>query len=404
MSNTAHGTTRWTPEAPAERDLVIAELNAILSSYHFRGSKRYPALLKYVVYKTLDGRSEELKERTLGVEVFGRQTDYDTSADPVVRFSASETRKRIAQYYHEKGESSLIQIHLPLGSYVPEFKLKREPAGPVAPVAVADAQQDVAPDASARRRSPAVWWVAAALLLALASFGAYTIRKASAPSVTNKLWGPVLRSPGSILVVVGTSDSKPLQPTPTDTLLPDHMRGPYQHITMSTALALSRLAGVLRANGKTYEIKDEREATLTDFRSRPVILIGGMNNLWTMRLTGPLRFRLLSGPLLRIQDTKNPQSTEWSAVAANYSSVATDYALIARYHDATTNGNVLVIAGLGSYGTEAASEFVVSPQYLDQLLSNAPAGWENKNLEIVIKTEVINGEAGPPRFVSSTVW
>src|ERR1700683_2640580 len=121
---------RWMPGTALERELVIGELNAILASSHFRGSKRYPALLKYVVTKTLDGHSEELKERTLGVEVFERQPDYDTNADPVVRFSASEIRKRIAQYYHENGQGSPLQIDLPLGSYVPEFKPRVEPLVP----------------------------------------------------------------------------------------------------------------------------------------------------------------------------------------------------------------------------------------------------------------------------------
>jgi hypothetical protein len=64
----------------------------------------------------------------------------------------------------------------------------------------------------------------------------------------------------------------------------------------------------------------------------------------------------------------------------------------------------MVIAGLGSYGTEAASEFVVSPQYIDQLLSKVPADWGDKNLEIVIRADKINGEAGPPFLVSSRYW
>ena len=112
---------QWTPASAEDRELVLKELDAILASYHFRGSKRYPALLKYVVSAALDGHSGDLKERTLGVEVFGRDPDYDTSADPVVRFSASEVRKRIAQYYHEKGDGARLQIEMPLGSYVPEF-------------------------------------------------------------------------------------------------------------------------------------------------------------------------------------------------------------------------------------------------------------------------------------------
>jgi hypothetical protein len=172
---------------------------------------------------------------------------------------------------------------------------------------------------------------------------------------------------------------------------------------MSSALALARLTGFLQAHGKAYEIKDDREVSLTDFRSRPVILIGALSNPWTLRLTDPLRFRFDFGPFSRIQDRKNPTSNEWSDPPA-YNTITCDYALIARYHDTTTNGPVMVIAGLGPYGTEAASEFAVSPQYIDQFLSNAPADWEDENLEIVIRTDKINGEAGPPYLVSSTFW
>ena len=112
------------PTTAEERELVLRELEAILSSYHFRGSKRYPALLQYVVDAALENRLGDLKERTLGVEVFGRDPGYDTNADPVVRVSAGEVRKRIAQYYHENGHASRVQIELPLGSYAPEFLLR----------------------------------------------------------------------------------------------------------------------------------------------------------------------------------------------------------------------------------------------------------------------------------------
>ena len=116
----------WIPTSEEERELVLKELDAIISSYHFRGSKRYPAMLRYVVSAAIDGRASDLKERTLGVEVFGRDPDYDTNADPVVRISAGEVRKRIAQFYHENGHGAKLEIELPVGSYAPEFLL-REP-------------------------------------------------------------------------------------------------------------------------------------------------------------------------------------------------------------------------------------------------------------------------------------
>src|ERR1700733_12966792 len=124
MTRDSNSTEHWTPNSAEDREQVLKELDAILSSYHFRGSKRYPALLKYVVNAALNGRAGDLKERTLGIEVFDRDPDYDTSADTVVRFTAGEVRKRIAQYYHENGLSSRVHIEIPRGSYAPEFILQ----------------------------------------------------------------------------------------------------------------------------------------------------------------------------------------------------------------------------------------------------------------------------------------
>lgn len=122
-------TTRRMPASAEDRQLILDELKGILANPHFRGSKRYPALLNYVVNAALGGRSGDLKERTLGVEVFGRDPHYDTNADPVVRVSAGEVRKRLAQFYHENGRNPRVQIELPLGSYVPEFSLLAQEGG-----------------------------------------------------------------------------------------------------------------------------------------------------------------------------------------------------------------------------------------------------------------------------------
>src|SRR5260370_17177203 len=95
----------------AEREAIRNQMERMLANQLFKNSKRYPNLLRYIVEHTLAGFPAELKERTLGVEVFGRQPDYDTNADPVVRATAGEIRKPIAQYYHEHGHETEIRIH-----------------------------------------------------------------------------------------------------------------------------------------------------------------------------------------------------------------------------------------------------------------------------------------------------
>jgi hypothetical protein len=400
---------QWFPTSEEERDLVLKELDAIVSSYHFRGSKRYPAMLRYVVNAAIDGRASELKERTLGVEVFGRDPDYDTNADPVVRISAGEVRKRIAQFYHENGHGAKLEIELPVGSYAPEFLL-REPE-----VHEAQTGHDIEKPVSAEGQPPKslhryliAVLTAIAILSVAAAFGIYAYHKAASAQSTasDKLWGPMIKPAGPVLVVVGTGrNAHQMIPELAETTFFDRITGPFHRVSVATATTLANVAGVLRQHGTAFEIKEDNETSLTDMHSRALILIGATNNAWTMRLVSPLRFRFLPGPKAQVQDTKNLQNTDWTVdFLKPYASISTDYAIVARYRDPTTEGPVLVVAGLGPFGTEAAGAFVASPQYLEQVTRQLPRGWENKNIELVLKTDLIDGKAGPPVLVAATAW
>ncbi len=409
MTGSTHSLEHWVPASEAERTLVLKELESMLASYHFQSSKRYPALLKYIVDATLDGRSSNLKERTLGVEVFGRDPSYDTSADPVVRLSASEVRKRIAQFYHENGSGSRVQIELPLGSYVPEFLLRGPETPDARPEPVIERLTSTENQAYGRRRRLIIGILSAAALLVVSTvLGIYAYNRASTAkgTVIDRFWGPMIKSTEPVLIVVGTGNRNyQLPPEDEATSFGDHIAGPKHRISLASATALANIAGVLRQHGVAQEIKEDKETSLTDIHSRRLILIGATNNPWTMRLVSSLRFRFLPGPMAQIQDTKNLHNTDWIIdFFKPYSSISTDYAIVARYYDPTTEGPVMVIAGIGPYGTEAASAFAVTPQYLEQIAKQLPAGWENRNLEMVLKTEVIDGKAGPPLLVSSEVW
>jgi hypothetical protein len=398
--------THWVPTSEEERELVLKELDALVSSYHFRGSKRYPAMLKYVVGAALDGRASDLKERTLGVEVFGRDPDYDTNADPVVRISAGEVRKRIAQFYHENGHGAKLQIGLPLGSYVPEFQLREQESheAQAAPDLKKPVSTEVEPPKGLHRDRFAVL-AAIAVLSAAAALGAYAYHKTASAqgAAIEKLWQPMIAPARTVLIVVGTGRNK--SPETAGTTFFDRMTGPYHHVSIATATALANIAGVLRQRGVAYEIKEDNETSLTDLHARTVILIGATNNAWTMRLVGPLRFRFLPGPKAQVLDSKNPANTDWSVdFLKPYASISTDYAIVARYRDPTTVGPVMVVAGLGPFGTEAAGALVATPQYLDPVMKQLPQGWENKNIELVLKSDVIDGKAGPPVLVAATSW
>jgi hypothetical protein len=410
MLSTGQAESHWKPGSEEDRKLVYEELEAMLSSYHFRSSKRYPAFLRYIVDAALDGRAADLKERTLGIEVFGRDPEYDTSVDPVVRFSASEVRKRIAQYYHENGNGCRVQIELPLGSYVPEFSM-RVPAPP-GPLQIVEPLAPPSPLAEAKPKAHSAWIpsVLVALILVAGILIAVAYRRSQqrkAPAfISSALWGPLVQSPGQVLIVVGPVRQETTVPTPQNTGAIDSTTGRYDNVSVLSAVALAHLAGVLQQHGRPYEVKEATETSLADMRDRPLILIGAINNTWTMDIVSNLRYRFAyDGRFAKILDSRNPQSAPWSVdLAEPAPTVTTDYAIVARFHDPTTEGPVMVVAGLGPNGTETASEFVNSPQYMEQLAQKAPAGWEKKNLELVLRLQVIGSRAGPPAIIAANVW
>jgi hypothetical protein len=134
--------------SPEVRRAVELELDAICTDTQFRASQRNCAFLRYVITETLAGRADEIKERTLGKELFGRPISYDTGSDAVVRVRANEVRKRLICYYENHESQAGWRVHLPLRTYVPTFlpesAARPQPAAaisqPIAP-AVAEAIQ-----------------------------------------------------------------------------------------------------------------------------------------------------------------------------------------------------------------------------------------------------------------------
>jgi len=197
----------WCPNTEHEKQLVRAQLEKLLLSPHFRSSKRYPGLLRFVVEQALEGKEDSLKERTLGIEVFHRAADYDTSLDPVVRMTAVEVRKRIAEYYQQPEHQNELQIELHPGSYIPLFiaPTKR----PLQPSSASETPA-VAPHpaiSTARSRPSAAWLYAGAILAVLSvavGAGVYFHRKSS---VTDMFWFPIISAPGRATLCVGEPDS-----------------------------------------------------------------------------------------------------------------------------------------------------------------------------------------------------
>jgi hypothetical protein len=121
----------------SQTEEVQAELRRLLESAAFRTSKRCREFLDYIVQHTISGPSGTLKERSIGVEVFQLPQDFDTGQHTIVRVTANEVRKKLAQHYvAENGTYHPVKIHLPPGSYSAEFKWEAPPPPIAVPASV----------------------------------------------------------------------------------------------------------------------------------------------------------------------------------------------------------------------------------------------------------------------------
>jgi hypothetical protein len=416
---------RHAPFGPEEQGAIRKQLERMLANPLFKNSKRYPNLLRYVVEHTLEGDPSELRERHLGVQVFGREPDYDTNADPIVRATAGEIRKRIAQYYHEQGHEAEIRIELSPGSYVPEFEILK-PAAALVPLAepatIPSSRPTTLALASGRRHWIRYTAVAAAVIVLA---GAAWLRPWTPHTALDRFWAPVVDSSGSVLLCVGQRRFLGSSPEPgqwSNSDLP-HVADPHgdtpgpstlfklyylgsQNVALQDVTTLGRLNGLLQAKGKTCIIRGEISTSFADLRDGPVVLVGALNNDWTVRLMGTMRFSFeRDNAVFWIKDRQNPSRGDRAVnYQTPYLDLAEDYALISRVLEPTTERMVVVAGGLTGFGTITAGEFLTNPRYLDAAAKQLPPNWEHKNIQLVLATKVIGGNSGPPRVVEKYVW
>jgi hypothetical protein len=414
-------------------EMIQAQVELLTRDEIFRSSKRTIAFLRYVVDETLKGCADQIKERTIGIEVFGRSSSYDTNLDHIVRTAATELRKRLAIYYGDEKHRSELRIGLVPGSYIPKFMHANHagvPAeGGVLAAPVHDSERlhpntdepiahplleagQVPNHYSLRRRK---WRLAllASAVVAAAGFTAYFWLHKQTPEYL--FWKPVIDTPGPVLLAVGYVPNGP----PTPLALDENQNSPPAipqsgasgSVPFADAVTIARVFGVLQANGKRVLIRKENASSFSDLREGPVVLVGAFNNEWSLRLTRRLRYSLAmdaDNHLIYIKDAKNPSSRAWSwktnqprdEVGEAGGPVLHDYALITRMRNSETGHVLVAIGGLYTYGTQSAGEFLTDAQLMQSITDTAPLIAGSQNLQIVLETTVTDGTPGPPKVLA----
>ena len=421
----------WHPKTESERQLVRSQLEKIVSDSRFTASKRYPSMLQYIVEQTLRENEDSLKERTIGIEVFHRPPDYDTNLDPVVRLCAVEVRKRLVQYYLTSTHADELRIELNPGSYIPVFSQSPSdaPVLETPPVGVPEIQAPPAdvltvaelvtqPKRAKRAYGPASLIVSGLIAVVILALGARYARQFNKQrSALEEVWSPLFSSSKPILLCVGGTNMVPPPGSPLTELQSgaddDAFIQPFadrnDSVPFSDVQILSRFLSLADAHGHAFRVQNSRTTVSSQLREGPVVLIGALNNDWTLNRTSSLRFHFLnpenSNPVYWIVDAQHPESHAWqiSAQAAR-SKALKDYAIAARFTDEGTGQVVLVAAGITGSGTRAAGEFLTNEADLKQLVDSAGTDWGKKNFEVVLSAQVVNGMQGKPTVEAKTFW
>jgi hypothetical protein len=223
------------------------------------------------------------------------------------------------------------------------------------------------------------------------------------PTNMARFWEPITATSSRITYCLGVpTDAVDLQ----SKTIPEIPPGESGSLNVYDVITLARsIAPLVPKNGE-FRVLAASDAGFAQLREGPSVLIGAFDNPWTMRITQdlPIGFEV-DNQVRRIVDRKSTPKGTWTLQwQVPGKSVARDFAVVARLHDKVTGQPVIILGGILGEGTEAASEVVSNPVYLDAMLQKVPNNWDQMDLEAVIEANVIEGHPGPPTVVAIETW
>jgi hypothetical protein len=406
-------------------DQIRRHLRDILFSSTFRRSRRCQMFLSFVVESALAGGADNLKERTIAVEVFGRPPTCDLGEDSIVRVGAREVRKRLAQYYQSRESvGQAVRIDIPAGSYAPEFRYVDEP------VLAEEAPRELV----VGRKHTLAWIAIPAVLLALLIVGTFALLKPADPEQENfqAFWAPILKTDSPLLIAVahpiiyqpsvralveserGLPPLKVYRQRPVE-LPPERLNGSDwnavtdQFVGYGDLVAAWEFLRLFSSRSEAPRLRLASKISFDDLREGPAVLIGAFTNRWTLEMNQDLRFQFQMeagtvNPM--IVDTADP-SNHWGLLSEadpNDSHLEEDYVLVTRLINSRTGKLLVIAAGLKGAGTEGAGRFLVTPSQLGSLLAKLPANWPQKNLQLVLHTKIISNTPTRAELLVSHLW
>jgi hypothetical protein len=368
--------------------------------------------LQFVCEAEMQGRSSDLNEHVIGVEVLGRPKGYSPAEDSSVRTRAHELRQKLEKLYGTELRDEAVQIVVSKGAYVPQFV--RSPLKchiHTADVPPAPDREEMLPGFQA---SPRQRWAPVGLVLLGAVVGAAIAvvparQSAAKPAVDPVLleaWRRMARPDANVLLSVATplhlvvgpeghqayaSSTYPAPPeayplfrlhrplapeTKLGLIFTDNVLG------FGTMTAVMTAVNTLRLMGSSYQVLPERVATLAALRGRNVMLFGAPVDSEaisrTMEHTPLIVDYEPSVKEFVIRDRATGQMIEPQKDANGDFIDVYGLVTVLNTRESDRGLGMVVLSGITSAGTHGAAEFFSSPRAL-------------RNLRAVMAHDGVNG-------------
>ena len=420
----------------------------------FRGSLRSGQFLQFVVDQSIAGHFESLKERLIGVKLFGRSPSYDTGEDAIVRVTASDVRKRLLQHYGTNGTISEFRVTLPLGSYIPEV-IRDKPSGVgvadslvipadtppnyTADHHVSDAVREPAespspaaagvPEKKAVRNARILAGAFALVAVATTSWALYFGRashsdpRPNSPAPWSSLFNPshatnlITSDPNVVLLQQVAGSELTLSDYANHHYIPEPNKLPPDRVRFFKSLfwgdnsaaavdapIAARIAELPHAN-TAFNVRAARSIQFSDLKNDDNFIFLGSprSNPWFALFSDELDFRFVfdkgTGQEIVVNAHPRPNEPHEYVPTAQGWATGRSFAVIAFVQNPDQNGQVLLLAGADGEGTEAAGKLVTDLPRLASVLKNCvgTASSTIQHFEILLQ---LNTMAGTPSNVS----
>jgi hypothetical protein len=447
-------------ESKADIASLQHHLKEVIEGDVFKGSHRSGQFLQYIIDQAIAGHFDSLKERVIGMELFGRSASYDTGDDAIVRVTASDVRKRLLQHYGRFGATSEYRISLPSGSYIPEItSVTRGEArtfdGTLAHADIGHVHHDspasiheTAPVPGTSVIEPAAlplaeaarpkglaryrWVFFSALIVAmnLALWGFFWIRPAPLESAHSSSlpWSALFGSSHAVELITSDPNIADIQGiTGSEVSVSDYANHNYIPVPNKLtaeqdyfcrnilrgdnsagvdAPIVAKIAMLAQANSKNIDVRTARSVQITDLKSdNSFIFLGSpRSDPWFSLFSDQLDFRFVFDKSTGSESIRNfhPHPDEQPQYIPTAPGWATgdSYAILALVRNPDQGGQVLLLAGANEEGTEAAGKFVTDLTRLSTELRKCgitPSG-PLRHFEMLLH---LNTMAGTPHNIDS---